>query len=199
MPALDCIWNHQISGLPMATLIAMRVAINRAMGHINTTLWRGNLADLGAASIIQNGVTIRHPSRVSIGARCSVGAGTSMTSEHPDSRLIIGNDVILNPMSHLDFSGNLTIEADCVISKRVMIFTHSHGHSPKSKSTKTPLVIESGAWLGSNVIVCENVTRIAAGTIIAAGAVVTKCISTRGVYAGIPARLVSREVRNATP
>ena len=87
---------------------------------------------------------------------------------------MIGSHSQIDRNSILDFSGTLIIGQRVVISEAVIIYTHSHGHNPKSEARKTPLVIADDAWIGSRAIICEGVGRIGRGAIVAAGAVATK-------------------------
>ena len=52
-----------------------------------------------------------------------------------------------------------------------------------------PIRVEAGSWLGAGVLVLPGVT-IGHGSVIAAGAVVTKSTCADGLYAGVPARRV---------
>jgi maltose O-acetyltransferase len=49
-----------------------------------------------------------------------------------------------------------------------------------------PVTIEDGCWIGANATVLPGV-RIAGGTVIAAGAVVTRDCEPNSLYAGVPA------------
>ena len=51
------------------------------------------------------------------------------------------------------------------------------------------VVVENGAWLGTNAVVMADVGR---ATVVGAGAVVTKPIPPRSVCVGVPARVVKR-------
>ncbi|WJH37282.1 hypothetical protein N6H14_05985 [Paenibacillus sp. CC-CFT747] len=52
-----------------------------------------------------------------------------------------------------------------------------------------PIVIGDGVWIGTRATVLPGV-RIGDGSVIAAGAVVTKDCAPHGIYAGTPARRV---------
>ena len=181
------IWNRELSGIPGATLLALRIAYDRLADRLATIVWSGNLRELGNGSVIQRKVIIRQPGNIAIGKNCSIAPYTSLTSEFFDSCLCIGDGVTINRNVHVDYSGGLIIGADALFSENVMIFTHSHGYNPRSIPKKTPLMIGEGVWLGANVIITEGVNHIAPGTIVAAGAVVTREIVKPGIYGGVPA------------
>ncbi len=189
MQRLGKIWNGRIGGVPSALLLALSVVYGRIGDWISTSLWRGNLAALGTGSRIQRSVTIRFPGRVRIGRDCCVGSFSSFTSEHADADLVIGDNATINPHVFLDFSGGLMIGKNVLISRNVTVFTHSHGYDPKSEARKMPLRIDDNVWVGANVIIGEAVSWIAAGSIIGTGSVVTRDITEKGIYAGVPASL----------
>lgn len=58
-----------------------------------------------------------------------------------------------------------------------------------------PIVIDDNCWLASNVTVCPGV-HIGAGSVIAAGAVVTHDIPANSLAAGVPAKVI-REITPA--
>lgn len=69
----------------------------------------------------------------------------------------------------------------------------------KSIDQKPSPVIEDDVWIGSNVVILPGVT-IHRGSVIAAGAVVTKDVPPYSIVGGIPAKLVKyrfdEEIRN---
>lgn len=184
------IWSGRPSGLPAALVTGCAVAMRRLLDALSTALARGNLGELGPGSRIQAGATIRHPGQVRIGAGTSIATGTEIASEMPDSACWIGSAVIVGSGVRLDYSGGLVIEDDVVLSEGVFVYTHSHGLAPKSAPNRTPLVIERGAWIGSHAIVIEGTTRIGAGSVVAAGSVVTREIPPGVVAGGVPARVI---------
>jgi acetyltransferase-like isoleucine patch superfamily enzyme len=186
------IWNGTLGGAPSALTIAGSILYTRIADSIATALWRGNLGALGRKSFIQRGVIIRHPGNVRIDANCSVGTGSSLISENSDGGLLIRANVIIGLDVHLDFTGGLVVGEGTVISRNVTIFTHSHGHDPRSDPVMTPLLIGGSVWIGANATICEGVSVIAPNTIIAAGAVVVKEIHEPGIYGGVPAKLVKK-------
>ncbi|AOL94045.1 acyltransferase [Porphyrobacter sp. LM 6] len=192
MLGIDRIWNGRPSGVVGAILDAVIIIRDRLADKLATHIWRGNLDQLGPNSIIQRNVTIRYPSNVKIGSQCSIASLSNITSEFPDSFIRIDDNVAINRNVRLDYSGGLIIGRNALISENVMIYTHSHGHNPRSVPTKTPLVIGEDVWIGANVTIGEGVGHIAPGSIIAAGAVVTREIVQPGVYGGVPARFIKR-------
>ena len=60
-----------------------------------------------------------------------------------------------------------------------------------------PVVIEDGAWLGENVVVCPGV-RIGKGAVIGANSVVLRDVPARSLAVGAPATVV-REIDLTSP
>ncbi|MEN6373595.1 MAG: CatB-related O-acetyltransferase [Smithella sp.] len=56
--------------------------------------------------------------------------------------------------------------------------------------TRTKLTIENDVWIGQNVIILPSVKIIENGSVIAAGAVVTKNVPPFAVVAGNPAKII---------
>ena len=92
--------------------------------------------------------------------------------------------------------GPLQIGDDVMMGRCVNIMTNSHdtsrtdipmnqqGHKQKKKVT-----IESDVWIGNRVIILPGV-KIGKGSIIGAGAVVTKDVPEYAVVAGVPAKVI---------
>jgi acetyltransferase-like isoleucine patch superfamily enzyme len=57
-------------------------------------------------------------------------------------------------------------------------------------------VIGNDVWIGQNAIILPSVSKIGDGSIIAAGAVVTKDVPDYAIVAGIPAKVVSYRFNN---
>lgn len=87
--------------------------------------------------------------------------------------------------------GPIVIGRDCFIGPEVMIVTSVHLISAEGQVAREAnyreVRIGDNCWLGARVMLLPGVT-IGAGTIVAAGAVVTKDCEPGAVYAGVPAR-----------
>ena len=95
--------------------------------------------------------------------------------------------------SHAFLCEGVTIGADCFISHGVMFINDKFemgGPARGDKSLWKTTTIGDRVSIGSGAIVLP--VRICEGTVIGAGAVVTKDIDVPGVYVGNPARLLTR-------
>jgi len=105
----------------------------------------------------------------------------------------IGNNCRINEKVRLD---NVKIGDHVMIARESVILGKMHDFSNTSipmeqqdqKETK-PVIIENDVWLGLRVIVMPGL-NIKKGSIVAAGAVLTKDTEEYGIYAGIPAKKI---------
>lgn len=107
----------------------------------------------------------------------------------------IGSRTIINVGSYLSGEGGLRIGEDVLIGAHAKLLSAGHaidGGDPviaRNAITRTPIVVEDGAWIGAGAIVLEGV-RIGRGAVVAAGAVVRQDVPDGMVAAGMPARLI---------
>jgi maltose O-acetyltransferase len=115
-----------------------------------------------------------------------VGQGTFINTEArfgvPEDKVIIGANVQIGP--------------------RVMFETVNHGtrYVPgkgRGEWTK-PIIIEDEVWIGAGVIITQDVT-VGRGSVVAAGAVVTRNVEPHTMVGGVPAKFIRRvdEEKNA--
>ena len=95
------------------------------------------------------------------------------------------------------FSGPVVIGDLTMISSSVEIIGQDHGigdlNSPmrlsSPRSGRLVTVIEADCWIGSRVIIMEGI-RIGRGSVIGAGAIVTRDIAPYSIVTGAPARVI---------
>jgi acetyltransferase-like isoleucine patch superfamily enzyme len=106
------------------------------------------------------------------------------------------DDVVINSFTHIFGGGGVHIGARTMISTGCSIasITHSERLATRRLGIEVPVNIEEDCWLGTGAIVLPGV-HIGKGTIIGAGAVVTKDIPALSMAMGIPARVI----RQITP
>ena len=92
--------------------------------------------------------------------------------------------------------GPITIGSNVMMGPECVIFTSNHISSrtdvpmiDQGMSKPEPVTIEDDVWIGQRCMVMPGVT-IARGTIVAAGAVVTKDTLPYSVVGGVPAKLI---------
>lgn len=95
--------------------------------------------------------------------------------------------------SHTFICSLVTIGKNCFIGHGVMFINDpfiKNGPARGDKDYWRPTIIEDEVSIGSNATILS--VKITKGTVIGAGAVVTKDINIKGVYAGNPAKLIRK-------
>jgi acetyltransferase-like isoleucine patch superfamily enzyme len=108
--------------------------------------------------------------------------------------VIIRENVYVNRYTVIDASSCLEIGRNTMIGPHCYITDHDHGISAGERPGHTDLVVAptkigERCWLGAGVIVLKGV-EIGSGTVVAAGAVVTRSFPEGVVVAGVPARII---------
>jgi acetyltransferase-like isoleucine patch superfamily enzyme len=111
---------------------------------------------------------------ISLGKDCSIGS-SAIVSSADGGKIYIGDGVMIGP--------------------RAVIVATNHAFSDKEMSIRHQgyvagtINIESGVWIGSNCVILSDVT-IGKGSVIGAGAVVTKNVPAMEVWGGVPAKFI---------
>jgi acetyltransferase-like isoleucine patch superfamily enzyme len=118
-----------------------------------------------------------------LGDDCFVGPFTEI-----QQNVIIGKRTRVQ--SHSFICDGVTIGDDCFIGHGVMFVNDlfTTGKPAGDKTKWKPTYISNGVSIGSNATILP--VAICEGAVIGAGAVVTKDIIQKGIYAGNPARLI---------
>ena len=107
----------------------------------------------------------------------------------------IGDDCRIHRMIYIDAIGGLDIGSHSGISTGTQIYTANHKYKEKDKLyyyqgyTLAKVVIEEDCWIGAGSLIMAGVT-LKKGTVVAAGAVVTKDSEAYSVIAGVPAKKI---------
>ncbi|USK28395.1 acyltransferase [Bacillus sp. CMF21] len=105
-------------------------------------------------------------------------------------KIIIGDNCALNDHLVLDGRGKLVIGNNVNISPYVKIYTAEHDiNSPSFAYIEGQVLIEDYVWISTNAMIMPGVT-IKEGTVVAAGAVVTKDTEPYSIVGGIPAKKI---------
>ena len=116
---------------------------------------------------------------------------------YPQAKMRVGASYI-NAYTQIRCQQSITIGNGCAIARDVLIMdfdAHDIYNADSSKNNNTlPVVIENHVWIGAKAIILKGVT-IGEGAIVAAGAVVTKDVPPHSIVAGVPARIIRKDVK----
>lgn len=111
----------------------------------------------------------------------------------------LGNDIFIAHGASM--SGEIIIRDKVLFGPNVSIMGGDHDttqigryifdvkKNEKQIAKPEPVLIMSDTWIGSNVVILKGVT-VGEGSIIAAGAIVTKDVPAYAIVAGVPAKVV---------
>lgn len=121
------------------------------------------------------------------GCRITIGKGAIFT---------LGNATFINENSRIMVYKDLYIGDNCVISWDVNIIDTDHHNIVDNTITKikdSGIVIGDNVWIGARATILKGVT-IGNGSIIAAGAIVTKDVPSKCLMGGNPAKIIKENV-----
>ncbi len=156
--------------------------------HVNSNHFKGSRAE-GYIRMQENSVL-----NVNGRFRLFYGATINLLK---NATLNLGKGYI-NSNSVIACCNNITIGDGATIARGVHIYDGDH-HSILDENgdvlnNTSPIIIEDHVWIGVNAKILKGVT-IGEGSIIAAGAVVTDDIPSYCVAAGVPAKVVKKNVK----
>lgn len=109
--------------------------------------------------------------------------------------LSIGDNVSIHPLTYIEAYGEVKIGNDVSIAHGTTIMSVTHDFDKidipiKDQGiTGIPIVIEDNVWIGAKATILGGNT-IKKGSIIGAGAVVTKNVDENSIVAGVPAKKI---------
>ena len=184
---------------------------------IRPVIYRWVLSSVGTGCLIERSVRLEVPSRITLGNRvvlsqnCWISPGSALgnirfgddtfvahgsTLRAEGGSIEIGAHVQVSRNCYLNGCGGITIGNDTMLGPNTTIVSVNHKYDQLDRPirlqgiVKDPVVIENDVWTGANVTILPGIT-IGRGSVVAAGAVVTKDIPPYSVAAGVPAKIVS--------
>jgi acetyltransferase-like isoleucine patch superfamily enzyme len=139
------------------------------------------------------GLLIRYILLKSIAKKCG-----DNVSIHPHvyifnpQQLSIGDNVSIHPMCYIDASGGIYIGNDVSIAHAATIMSSTHQYSNLDIPIKDQPVdllnteIKDNVWVGAKVTILAGI-QVGSGSVLAAGAVITKNVTPNVVVGGVPA------------
>ena len=109
--------------------------------------------------------------------------------------LEIADDVWIGEGVWLDNLVRISIASNVCVSQGAFLLTGNHDYTdPAFGLIVKPIIVEEGAWVGAQAIVCPGV-KVGRCAVVTVGSVLTQDAAPSGIYAGNPARSVkSRQI-----
>ena len=166
------------------------------VSHGSGDFRRSDFENLGDNVIFERGVLVFYPENIVIDENVYIGHNTILKGYYKN-KMVIGDHTWIGQNCFLHSAGGLTIGRAVGIGPMVKILTSVHTEAELSKPVLfndlefKEIVIEDGCDIGIGAIILPGV-KIAEGSIIGAGAVVTKDIPPYSVVAGVPAEVIRK-------
>lgn len=153
---------------------------------------------LGRGTVLPR-LRVTWPHQVAIGTNCNLEHDIYFKFDgiwRPGPTIKIGNDVFIGSGCEFNARCEVAIGDNSLIASGCRFIDHDHGTAlgelmRNQPGPEKPIRIGQDVWLGCNVVVLKGI-EIGDGAIVAAGAVVTKSILPREIWAGIPARKIGQ-------
>ena len=137
---------------------------------LRSFFYRLLFARMEGFTFIYPGAWLEHSFNIEVGSACSVNTGAFISARAP---IRFGNGVLVGPNVVMVSSNHCFARRDLPISEQ--------GHE------LAPITIGDDCWIGANAVILGGVT-LAAGTIVSAGAVVTRDTEPYSIVGGSPAQ-----------
>jgi acetyltransferase-like isoleucine patch superfamily enzyme len=203
-------WVPTLAGIGLRGLLyrLMLKMDGQAAIERNVRLRFANHITLGHGSYLDEGTYLHAcPQGITIGANSLVMHGSVLHvynfRDLPHAFIKIGRDSLVGEYNVIRGQGGVTIGDRVYTSPFTQIIAVNHVFNDPSRPfieqglTAEGIVIEDDVWLGASVVVTDGV-RIGQGSVVAAGAVVTRDIPAHSLAAGVPAKVI-RTIDATTP
>ena len=133
--------------------------------------------------------------RIRIGDRVAIERGVDIAGGE-NCQIEIGEDTFIGPYTCIGGPGRVKIGKKCLIAAQTGIVANNHTFADPLQYIRDQGVTQKGieigddCWLGYGVKVLDGVT-IGKGSVIGAGAVVTKDIPPYSIAVGVPAKAIA--------
>lgn len=121
---------------------------------------------------------------------------------YDNSNILIGEDSTSNGMNAFLLNSDLKIKRDTMFSHDVILQTDdqhkiidlkTNNIINYKKNKRHSIIINDHVWIGKNTLIKKNI-NIGIGSIISSGSVVTKDVNEFTCVAGVPAKIIKKDV-----
>jgi galactoside O-acetyltransferase len=179
--------------------------------------YRSVLGSLGSGCFVEKGVRWQVPRQVFLGQRVMIGEHCFIDAHSLSGRIELKDDVWLSRDCYLvaGHDAEIVVEANAYIGHRCLFYGHggiqlgqdallandvqlicgNHTFTRRDipiraqPTQERPIVIGDDVWLGASAIVLGGVT-VGQGSVVGAGAVVTRDLPPYSIARGVPAQIV---------
>ena len=147
---------------------------------------------------IETGIRVEYPKNLELGSNSYFGFDCKIYASE-FSKVKIGSNCSFNSnvMINARGKGGIIIGDNVLIAPNVVLRSSDHSFDDLEKTINKQgmkdgtIMIENNVWIGSNSVILKNIT-IGEGSVIAAGAVVTRDIEPYTVVGGVPAKIIKK-------
>ena len=187
--------------MTISYLDAIRVPLAYAAGRARSLRNRFTLLKLKVKGCVVDPSANVHPSVVAersngvirVGANTSLDMGVVIRAL--GGGVQIGRNCNVNAYTLISGAGGVVIGDEVMIASHVSIYASNHIFSGLNLPMQQQglslkgVVIENDVWVGTGVRILDGV-RIGTGSVLAAGAVITKSTNPYSINAGVPSRQI---------
>lgn len=182
--------------LPLIGKILLKLGFGYKSLASKTT---GNVL-LGKKTVIASGAILdaSKPGMITLSDDCHVYHGAILASY--GGKISVGHRTRINPYCILYGHGGLSIGNDCLIATGCVFIPGNHNinqiDAPINAQglTCVGITVEDDVWFGAKVTILDGVT-IGRGSVIGAGAVVTRSIPPYSIAVGVPAKIIGSRTK----
>jgi acetyltransferase-like isoleucine patch superfamily enzyme len=132
-------------------------------------------------------------SKIILGEKVVLYKNMNFYLDAEGASVIIGSKTYINRRTEIMCKEKVEIGENCAISWDVTI-TDTDYHSINNNKSTSPVFIEDKVWIGCKSTILKGV-RIGKGSVVAANSVVTKDVPPNCLVAGVPARIIQRDIQ----
>lgn len=130
---------------------------------------------------------------IQIGARACIMGPLDIRPRTAAKGISIGEGVFINSSVRMAAQGGITLSDSVMIGPNVSLETVDHSLlyvvGKGREDIVRPIIIDREVWIGAGAIILPGIT-IGQGSVVAAGAVVTRDVPPMTLVGGVPARYI---------